>query len=437
VIHSSYSLGETQIKDKGGEGLTKVRNKKVLSRKETRALIERAHEGDTEARELLVASNIRLVWNVLHRQGLVGAEADDYAQIGTIGLMKAIDRFDLSYNVAFSTYAVPMILGEIRRFRRDDGLVKVPRAAKEVMHKLRAMGYDRKDNIDIDKLTEELVHYTREQVERGVIYFQTNAQYVHSTDETVHESDGDSITLGDQLTGDVNPSNWFDHITIREAMGTIGERERRLIDLRYFQDYTQSEAAKELGVSQVQISRLEKRIITKLKEWFRKGDEENMVRYKNPKGDREEAIRLLQESDLTNTEIADKTGVPYGTMGKLALEYRKGKRTAPVKTKPAAKRAPVKGKKKTSKPAKPTEPLEHSFSAIDKEVKEGIEELMKIEPFNPEPVGKSSMSFEFNLTGEGARVDREEAIREMEKAIALLKNLPNEKVTYSFFVKGA
>lgn len=226
-----------------------------LSNETVRELIERSQSGDENARDEIVEHNTRLVWSVVQRFLNRGYEPDDLFQIGCIGLIKSIDKFDLSYDVRFSTYAVPMIIGEIQRFIRDDGSLKVSRSLKELNNKIRI----KKDELtkqlgespSISMLSEEM-NIPKEDI---LLALEVNQQ-PHSIHETVYENEGDPITLMDQIA-DQN-TEWFDHIALKEAVRHLNERERLIVYLRYYKDQTQSEVAERLSISQVQVSRLEK-----------------------------------------------------------------------------------------------------------------------------------------------------------------------------------
>ncbi|GIO28505.1 RNA polymerase sporulation sigma factor SigF [Ornithinibacillus bavariensis] len=234
----------------------------ALSDEQVKGLILKSQQGDKEARDYLVEKNIRLVWSVVQRFMNRGYDPDDLFQIGSIGLIKSIDKFDLSYDVKFSTYAVPMIIGEIQRFLRDDGSVKVSRSLKEVGNKIRK----KKDELTkkfgrsptINEIALELEISPEE-----VVHAQEAAKAPHSIHETVFENDGDPITLLDQIAD--QDSNWFDKLSLQEAIRGLSERERLILYLRYYKDKTQSEVAERLGISQVQVSRLEKKILYDMK----------------------------------------------------------------------------------------------------------------------------------------------------------------------------
>lgn len=235
-----------------------------LTNDQVKDLIAKSQEGDSDARELLVNSNIRLVWSVVQRFINRGYEADDLFQIGCIGLLKAVDKFDLSYDVRFSTYAVPMIIGEIQRFLRDDGTVKVSRSLKETANKVRRAKdelYKQFGRAPTISEVAEAVGITPE----DVVFAQEASRTPSSIHETVFENDGDPITLIDQIA-DEGVNKWFEKIALKDAISRLSEREQLIVYLRYYKDQTQSEVAERLGISQVQVSRLEKRILQTIKD---------------------------------------------------------------------------------------------------------------------------------------------------------------------------
>ncbi len=231
----------------------------------TIALIQKSHEGDKAAREQLVEENVGLIWCVVKRFYGRGIENEDLFQIGSIGLLKAIDKFDLSYDVKFSTYAVPMISGEIKRFLRDDGMIKVSRTLKELSYKIfrtREMMIDRLGREPtIEELSEEM------QIEKEEIVEALEAgNEVESIYKPIHQKEGNEIRLMDKLEEkEHQEEKILDHMLLQQLLGTLEKEERTLIYMRYFQDRTQSEVGKELGISQVQVSRMEKRIMENLR----------------------------------------------------------------------------------------------------------------------------------------------------------------------------
>jgi RNA polymerase sporulation-specific sigma factor len=227
-------------------------------------LILRSQKGDQEARDLIIQKNMRLVWSVVQRFLNRGYEPDDLFQIGSIGLMKSIDKFDLSYDVRFSTYAVPMIIGEIQRFIRDDGTVKVSRSLKELGNKIRRARDELSKTMGKVPTVVEIANYLDISPE-DVVLAQEAVRAPSSIHETVYENDGDPITLLDQIA-DNNETKWFDKIVLKDAIRELDERERLIVYLRYYKDQTQSEVAERLGISQVQVSRLEKKILQQMKD---------------------------------------------------------------------------------------------------------------------------------------------------------------------------
>ncbi len=230
-----------------------------------RDLLTKAQTGDKEAREHLVQENIGLVKSIVSRYTARGVEKEDLLQIGMIGLLKAIDHFDMNYDVRFSTYAVPMIAGEIRRFLRDNGAIKVSRSIKD--HRVAV-------NRSRDKLIEKLgreptIHEIAEDVGlsmEDILLAVNSGQEVASLQQTIYDGDGSSIRLMDRLSahsgeGDVS----LDRMMLADSLSALEQKERELIVLRFYYDQTQSQIAKRMGVSQVQVSRLEKRILRKMK----------------------------------------------------------------------------------------------------------------------------------------------------------------------------
>ena len=221
----------------------------------TIALIRRAHEGDENARAQLVEENTGLIWCVVKRFYGRGTEAEDLFQIGSIGLLKAIDKFDLGYDVKFSTYAVPMITGEIKRFLRDDGMLKVSRSLKEIAYK----AYQAKE-----ALTEKLG--TGVEKEELVMAMEAAGE-VESLHRPVGMKDGNEVMLLEKIadTGGAE-EKILDHLLLTELIKELKKDERKLLYLRYFADKTQTEIGEELGISQVQVSRMEKKILKTMRE---------------------------------------------------------------------------------------------------------------------------------------------------------------------------
>ncbi|CAM4281453.1 RNA polymerase sigma-F factor [Paenibacillus macerans] len=242
----------------------KQTSREFLDDAEVKRLIALSQAGDNAARDRLVGCNIRLVWSVVQRFMNRGYEPEDLFQIGCIGLLKSVDKFDLSYDVKFSTYAVPMIIGEIQRFLRDDGTLKVSRSLKEMANKVR------KKKDELSKLMGRLPTVKEVAEELGVtpedvVFAQEANKPPASIHETVFENDGDPITLMDQIA-DESQERWFDKLALHEAIDGLTDRERLIVYLRYYRDQTQSEVATRLGISQVQVSRLEKKILQNIRD---------------------------------------------------------------------------------------------------------------------------------------------------------------------------
>ncbi len=224
-------------------------------------LIGCAQKGDRSAMEKLVLDNRGLIWSAVRKFSGRGVEGEDLYQIGSIGLIKAINKFDPEFNVEFSTYAVPMILGEIRRFLRDDGIIKVSRSLKEVAVKVRSAEEKfRTENGREASLSEiaKLINCDMNDITLSL----EATQPVESIYRTVHEGDNNSILLIDKIhSQDNNEENIITLVALRQAIKNLPEKDRQILMLRYFKEKTQSEVAKIMGVSQVQISRIEKKLL--------------------------------------------------------------------------------------------------------------------------------------------------------------------------------
>ena len=229
------------------------------------AFIEQAHQGDKEARDRLVENNMGLIWSIVRRFMNRGYEPEDLFQIGSIGLLKAIDKFDTGYDVKFSTYAVPMITGEIKRFLRDDGMLKVSRTIKENAVKIRGVRETMSSELNREPTIEELSRKTGISKE-DVVLALDSANEVESLHKTVYQGDGSAILLMDRLEENRNDQEeLLNRLLLEELLKELSDQERELITLRYFEEKTQSDIAKRLGISQVQVSRMEKRILTRLR----------------------------------------------------------------------------------------------------------------------------------------------------------------------------
>lgn len=233
---------------------------------DTLELIKLSQTGDKEARDLLVTENVGLVWSIVRRFAGRGHELEDLFQIGSIGLIKAIDKFDLSYDVKFSTYAVPMITGEIKRFLRDDGIIKVSRSLKEIAVKVKITREILNNRLNREPTIEELSIEMVVPTEDIVMALESNTE-VESLYKTIYQGDGNAIFLIDKLEQvQDDHESVVDKLAIQEILDTLEPKEQDIIKLRYFMNRTQSDIAKKLGISQVQVSRLEKKILRTMRE---------------------------------------------------------------------------------------------------------------------------------------------------------------------------
>lgn len=254
---------------------------------ETMALIAQAQGGDQQAKEKLVEQNLGLVGSIVKRFEHRGHDKEELFQIGSIGLMKAIDKFDHTYQTAFSTYAVPLISGEIKRFLRDDGLVRVSRSLKENGWKIKKAAEKISQEKGREATVQELAQATGLSHEDVIMALDANRE-VESIYNCVYQSDGSELYLADQVvagngigrsvldqegdgrggyygSSDPEKEKILDGLLLRQILDGLEERERKLIELRYFGDQTQVQTARQLGMSQVQVSRLEKKILLKMR----------------------------------------------------------------------------------------------------------------------------------------------------------------------------
>ena len=237
---------------------------KVLKESEKMELLKRARQGDNDARDELIQGNLRLVLSVIQRFMGRGESADDLFQVGCIGLIKAIDNFDISMDVRFSTYAVPMITGELRRFLRDNAPVRVSRSLRDLAYK----AMQAKDKLTAEKGCEPriediaaVVGVSRQEI---VIALEAISEPI-SLYEPVFSESGDTIYVLDQIGDHNDDMNWLNEISLKDAISQLGKREKRILNLRFLRGNTQVEVAKEIGISQAQVSRLEKGALNKIK----------------------------------------------------------------------------------------------------------------------------------------------------------------------------
>ena len=241
----------------------------LLKEEEKEELFARIKEGDEEAREKYIKGNLRLVLSVIKRFSNSNENADDLFQIGCIGLIKAIDNFDTTLNVKFSTYAVPMIIGEIRRYLRDNNSIRVSRSLRDIAYK----AIYAKERIVKEELKEPTIDEIAREIgiEKEMIVYALDAiQNPVSLFEPVYTEGGDALYVMDQISDKKNrEDHWVEELSLREAMNRLGEREKHIIDLRFYEGKTQMEVAREIGISQAQVSRLEKNALKTMRTYLR------------------------------------------------------------------------------------------------------------------------------------------------------------------------
>ena len=237
---------------------------KVLPEAEKMRLLRAMQAGDRNAREELIKGNLRLVLSVIQRFTQRGENLDDLFQVGCIGLMKSIDNFDISQNVRFSTYAVPMIVGEIRRYLRDNNAIRISRSMRDTAY--RAMQV--KEQLTNENLREPTVEEIAARLElprEDVVLALESIVEPVSLYEPVYSDGGDTIYVMDQVGDRNDDSTWLDELALKEAIRGLGEREKRILNLRFFKGMTQIEVSAEIGISQAQVSRLEKGALNRIK----------------------------------------------------------------------------------------------------------------------------------------------------------------------------
>ena len=241
----------------------------VLKAEEKEELFRRIKEGDEEARELYIKGNLRLVLSVIKRFSGSSENMDDLFQIGCIGLIKAIDNFDTTLNVKFSTYAVPMIIGEIRRYLRDNNSIRVSRSLRDIAYRaIYAKETYMKNNLKEPTIAEIANEIGIEK--ETIVYAMDAIQNTVSLFEPVYTEGGDTLYVMDQISDKKNrEENWVENLSLREAINRLNQRERHIIDLRFYEGKTQMEVAQEIGISQAQVSRLEKNALKTMRNYLR------------------------------------------------------------------------------------------------------------------------------------------------------------------------
>ena len=238
---------------------------KVLKNEETMELLCRTKEGDMEAREQLIAGNLRLVLSVVQKFSNRGENLDDLFQVGCIGLMKAIDNFNPELDVRFSTYGVPMIVGEIRRFLRDNNAIRVSRSMRDTAYRAMQTKEQFIHEFGKEPTIEQIAQRMECKKEEVVLALESVVDPV-SLYEPVYSDGGDTIYVMDQVGDSSDDRDWLQEISLRDAIRALGEREKRILTLRFLSGRTQTEVAKEIGISQAQVSRLEKSALERIKQ---------------------------------------------------------------------------------------------------------------------------------------------------------------------------
>lgn len=240
----------------------------VLSDGRKRELLERSKAGDVGAREELINGNLRLVLSIIQRFSGRGENADDLFQVGCVGLIKAVDNFNLELEVKFSTYAVPMIIGEIRRYLRDNNSIRISRSLRDLAYHALSVREELTRDNENEPTAVQIAEKMGESKE-AVAYAMEAIVAPISLYEPVYTDNGDSIYVIDQLSdASSGDERWLESIALREAMRVLDARERRIIDMRFFENRTQVEVAQEIGISQAQVSRLEKAALEKMRRQF-------------------------------------------------------------------------------------------------------------------------------------------------------------------------
>lgn len=238
---------------------------KLLSEKEKIELLKKSKEGNKSARERLISGNLRLVLSIVHRFTGRGETLEDLFQVGCIGLIKSIDHFDISQNVKFSTYAVPMIIGEIRRYLRDNNAVRVSRSMRDTAYRAMQIKEQLTNEKNKEPTIEEIASEMGIPKETVVLSLESIVEPMSLDEPLFSDNQGDVVYLMDQV-GDKNDDfNWLEEICIKQALNSLNEREKNILSLRFIQGKTQIEVAHKIGISQAQVSRLEKSAILKIK----------------------------------------------------------------------------------------------------------------------------------------------------------------------------
>lgn len=238
---------------------------KVLSDEEKRTLLLRTRQGDEDARQELISGNLRLVLSIIQRFSGRRESMDDLFQVGCIGLVKAVDNFNVEMDVKFSTYAVPMIIGEIRRYLRDNNSIRISRSVRDLAYRALQAREELLSDKEKEPTVEEIAQRLGEKKDVVMNAMEAIVEPI-SLYEPVYNDNGDTLYLMDQLSDTTGGDEiWLENIVLREALNSLNERERRIINLRFYLNKTQTEIAEEIGISQAQVSRLEKATLEKIR----------------------------------------------------------------------------------------------------------------------------------------------------------------------------
>lgn len=241
-------------------------NLKNLTSKEKNDLLKKAHDGDSAAREELISGNLRLVLSVVQRFASRGENMDDLFQVGCVGLIKSIDNFDTNLDVQFSTYAVPMIIGEIRRYLRDNNTIRVSRSMRDLAYRALTAKEELTRKLDREPTADEIAKQVGEKKTDILAALDAIAEPVSLYEPVYSDDSGDSIFIMDQISDTENTDDkWLEDIALREAMKRLSPREKMIVEMRFFKGKTQMEIAGEIGISQAQVSRVEKGALEKIK----------------------------------------------------------------------------------------------------------------------------------------------------------------------------
>lgn len=236
----------------------------VLKEKEKTELLKKMRDGNSSAREELIQGNLRLVLSVVQKFSNRGENMDDLFQVGSIGLMKAIDNFDISLNVRFSTYAVPMIIGEIRRYLRDNNPIRVSRSLRDTAYRAMLVREELQNELSKEPTVDMISKRMQTPREDVVIALESIVDPV-SLYEPVYSDSGDTIYVMDQVGDSQSDNDWLEELSIKDAISKLNDREKKILSLRFFKGKTQTEVAREIGISQAQVSRLEKAALDRIK----------------------------------------------------------------------------------------------------------------------------------------------------------------------------